>query len=167
MSRAFVKEDDQEEPHLVPPRAALPEGEINYVTPNGLKELKLEREELEKEKAELTAENEQERRRSMALLNGKLNLLNERIASAQVLDPKENESDEVRFGALVSYKMPNMKKAITVQIVGVDEADIKKQKIAFVSPVAKAMTGAKKGDKIEFKLGSENRTVEIVDLYYQ
>lgn len=167
MSRAFVKEDDQEEPHLVPPRAALPEGEINYVTPNGLKELKLEREELEKEKAELTAENEQERRRSMALLNGKLNLLNERIASAQVLDPKENESDEVRFGAHVSYKMPNMKKEITVQIVGVDEADIKKQKIAFVSPVAKAMTGAKKGDKIEFKLGSEKRTVEIVDLYYQ
>lgn len=166
MSRAFVKEDDQEQPHIVPPRAALPEGEINYVTPNGLQELKEEQKALEAEKENLDAENEQERRRTLALINGKLTLLQERIASAQVLDPKDNESKEVRFGAHVTYKMPNMKKAITVQIVGVDEADIKKQKIAFVSPVAKAMTGAQKGDQIEFDLGGEKRKVEIVGLEY-
>lgn len=42
MSRGFVKEDDQEEAPIIPPRAALPSGQTNYVTPNGLKELKEE-----------------------------------------------------------------------------------------------------------------------------
>jgi transcription elongation factor GreB len=32
MSRGFVKEDDQEETPIVPPRADLPEGVVNYVT---------------------------------------------------------------------------------------------------------------------------------------
>jgi transcription elongation factor GreB len=42
MSRGFVKEDDQEEAPIIPPRAALPNGVTNYVTPNGLQELKTE-----------------------------------------------------------------------------------------------------------------------------
>jgi len=42
MSRGFVKEEDQEEPVIIPPRAAIPDGVTNYVTPNGLQELQLE-----------------------------------------------------------------------------------------------------------------------------
>jgi transcription elongation factor GreB len=38
MSRGFVKEDDQEET-IVPPRADLPEGVVNYVTQGGMDEL--------------------------------------------------------------------------------------------------------------------------------
>jgi transcription elongation factor GreB len=39
MSRGFVKEDDQEETPIVPPRADLPEGVVNYVTQGGMGEL--------------------------------------------------------------------------------------------------------------------------------
>ncbi len=42
MSRGFVKEGDQEETPLVTPRAHLPAGVVNFVTPKGLEELKEE-----------------------------------------------------------------------------------------------------------------------------
>ncbi len=44
MSRGFVKEGDQEEIPMVPPRAHLPEGAMNYVTPTGMNELLAEKE---------------------------------------------------------------------------------------------------------------------------
>lgn len=164
MSRGFVKEDDQEEAPIIPPRAALPAGETNYVTPNGLKELKEEEEKLIEERANLDKENETERRRAQAVIDGNLKLLRERISTARVLDTKEQPEDEVRFGALVELKQNgNIQK---FQIVGVDEADVKKQKIAFVAPIAKAVTGKKVGDKIDFKLGEEIRKLEILKITY-
>ncbi|WP_373399556.1 hypothetical protein V8V91_07585 [Algoriphagus halophilus] len=50
MSRGFVKEEDQEETPLVPPRVELPNGVTNYVTENGLAELLSEKEALLEEK---------------------------------------------------------------------------------------------------------------------
>jgi len=63
MSRGFVKEDDQEEAPIIPPRAALPNGVTNYVTPNGLQELKTELKQLAEEQANLGIKDDQERRR--------------------------------------------------------------------------------------------------------
>ena len=51
MSRGFVKEDDAQQPPLVPPRAALPPGTPNYVTPTGLEQLRQELVRLEAERA--------------------------------------------------------------------------------------------------------------------
>lgn len=164
MSRGFVKEDDQEEAPMIPPRAALPAGETNYVTPNGLKELKNEEEELINERANLEKGNETERRRAQAVIDGNLKLLRERINTARVLDPKDQPEDEVRFGAVVEFKQNGNTQKF--QIVGVDEADVKKQKIAFVAPIAKAVTGKKVGDKVDFKLGEETRKLEILKITY-
>ncbi|MBZ9629880.1 GreA/GreB family elongation factor [Salegentibacter sp. LM13S] len=164
MSRGFVKEDDQEEAPMIPPRAALPTGEINYVTPNGLKELKKEEAELTEERANLDKENDTERRRAQAVIDGNLKLLRERINTARILDPKDQPGDEVRFGAVVEFKQNGNTQKF--QIVGVDEADVKKQKIAFVAPIAKAVTGKKVGDKIDFKLGEETRKLEILKIAY-
>jgi transcription elongation factor GreB len=54
MSRGFVKEDDQEEAPFVPPRAALPDGVPDHVTPRGLQLLLDERKALEAERAGVT-----------------------------------------------------------------------------------------------------------------
>jgi transcription elongation factor GreB len=164
MSRGFVKEDDQEEAPMIPARAALPAGETNYVTPNGLKELKEEEEELVEERANLAKENETERRRAQAVIDGNLKLLRERISTARILDPKDQPEDEVRFGALVELKQNGNTQKF--QIVGVDEADVKKKKIAFVAPIAKAVTGKKVGEIVEFKLGEETRKIEILKITY-
>ena len=58
MSRGFVKEDDQEEIPLVPPRADLPIGTENFVTQNGLDSLLEEKEKLLREQENLDASQE-------------------------------------------------------------------------------------------------------------
>ena len=128
MSRGFVKEGDQEETPIIPPRAALPPGATNYVTPQGMELLQAERSQLEDERATLPTTDEQQRRVELGVINGKLDLLNERIASARILDPSTQPKDEVRFGATVTYKISSAPKPQTFQIVGVDEADIAKRK---------------------------------------
>jgi len=90
--------------------------------------------------------------------------LRERISTARLLKPEEQPASEVRFGALVELMQNGNKQQF--QIVGVDEANVKKQKIAFVAPIAKAVTGKKVGDKIDFKLGEEIRNLEILKIAY-
>jgi len=169
MSRGFVKEDDQEEAPFVPQRAVLPHGEINYVTPIGYDKLKEEREKLEKEISELDLEEGKERRHALAVLNGKLNLLQDRIASARILKPEEQPQGEVRFGALVVFKMVDNKQNSETkkfQIVGVDEANIKENKIAFVAPLAKGLTGKKKHETAEVVMAGKPTLLEIIDIIY-
>lgn len=166
MSRGFVKEGDQEETPIIPPRAALPAGAINYVTPTGMHLLQTEREQLINERAKLPTKNEQQRRIELAVINGKLDLLNERIASARILDPTTQPKEEVRFGATVTYKISASPSPQTFQIVGVDEADVAKRKIAFVAPIAVALTGHKVGDVAPFNMGGESRQLEILGIKY-
>ncbi len=166
MSRGFVREGDQEEPPMIPPRAALPEGVVNYVTPNGMEQLVQERDALQTEIKELTITDERERRRALAVIEGKLTLLNERIHSARVLNPKDQAKDEVRFGATVRLRNMNTNTKQQFTIVGVDEADVTKSKIAFVAPIARAVTGAKVNDTVDFKLGNEVRKLKIRSISY-
>lgn len=166
MSRGFVKEDDQEEAPFIPPRAALPPGTTNYVTPRGHELLLKEKAGLEAERSGLKSENETERRRGQAVIDGKLQLLKERLASARKIDPVNQIPDEVRFGAWVSLKNLETNKQQEFQIVGVDEADVKKKKIAFVAPIAKAVTGKKVGETANFKLGVEIRKLKILKISY-
>jgi len=167
MSRGFVKEGDQEETPIIPPRAALPNGVTNYVTPRGMQLLLNERTQLEQERATLPTTHEQQRRIELAVLNGKLDLLNERIASARILDPATQPKEEVRFGATVTYKIATSPTPQTFQIVGVDEADIAKRKIGFVAPIAVVLTGHKVGEVVKFKLGGEIKKIEILKFSYQ
>ena len=169
MSRGFVKEDDQEEAPFIPPRAALPAGVINYVTAAGLDQLLVERKQLEQQMASLDIESDKEKRHARAVLTGKLNLLNERINSARVIDPGEQPREEVRFGALVTYKIigGNDKGIVKkFQIVGVDEADIALNKIAFVAPIARILTGKRIDDVAQFKRGPELQEFVILEIEY-
>lgn len=166
MSRGFVKEEDQEEAPFIPPRAALPPGATNYVTPEGLQLLKKERRELEENRGKIAAKDETEGRRERAVIDGKLKLLNERISTARVLETGSQTQEEVRFGARVELeKVPGNEKQ-DFRIVGVDEADVNKKKIAFVAPLARAVTGKKEGEIAELKLGDEIRQYKILKISY-
>ncbi len=166
MSRAFVKESDQEEAPVIPPRAALPAGVTNYVTPTGLRLLAEEEAELKKQAAELSHAEDDEQRRALTVINGKLALLAPRLASAQVLEPGNQQEDRVRFGANVTVKNRANRKSQSFQIVGVDEADVKLGKIAFVSPMARAVTGLTVGEMAHLKLGDEVRELEVMAIAY-
>lgn len=169
MSRGFVKEDDQEEAPFIPPRAALPGGAINYVTPEGFQQLIDEREMLEGKLSQLKIENDKEMRHARAIFTGSLNLLNERIGTARILKPLEQSKDEVRFGAKVSFKFIDGKQKGSVrkfQLVGVDEANIKENKIAFVAPIAIALAGKKIGEVAQVNMGGEIQHLEILEIAY-
>lgn len=167
MSRGFVKEDDQEDVPMVPPRAYLPEGVTNYMTPAGMNELLTERQELVNEKMNLNISSENERRIALNHINAKLQLLNNRIGEAKIVNLSEQPQNEIRFGASVTLKAEANKKIQTLQIVGVDEADISKGKISFISPLAKVLINKKIGDKSVLKLASEDRVFEILDIAYK
>ncbi len=166
MSRGFVKEDDQEEIPIVPPRADLPNGATNYVTQAGLNELLEEKETLVAERENINNENENERRISVNYINAKLQLLSTRIVSAKIITLDEQPHDEVRFGATVKLEINGDKNTQTYQIVGVDEANISKGKISFISPVAKMLANKKTGEEVVLKLANGNRTFKILKITY-
>jgi transcription elongation factor GreB len=166
MSRGFVREDDREEPPLIPPRAALPPGVPNHVTPRGLALLLAEREELERERTQDHGD-EAARRQALAVINGRLDLLNERIASAHVVEPPAGPVDEVRFGTTVRFRFltgAQQGQERTFTIVGVDEASVPEQRIAFVAPLARALMGSRVGDVAEFTLGAGVQRLEVLQL---
>lgn len=166
MSRGFVKEGDQEEIPILTPRAFLPDGVTNYVTEIGMNELLKEKRTLASEIEKLDAANENEKRIAANHINAKLKLLNERILSAKVIDLDQQPADEVWFGATIILKINNDPKLQKYQIVGVDEADVSKGKISFISPIAKLLTGREVGDKATLKLAGGNRTFEIIEIVY-
>ncbi len=166
MSRGFVKEDDQEEIPIVPPRADLPNGITNYVTQIGLNELLAEKELLANERDNLRNENENELRISVNYLNAKLQLLSNRILTAKVISLENQPPNEVRFGATITLKVSDEKKPQIYQIVGVDEADISKGKISFVSPVAKILINKKVGEEAVLKLADRQRVFELLAINY-
>ncbi|MGB5980606.1 MAG: GreA/GreB family elongation factor [Nonlabens sp.] len=167
MSRGFVKEEDQEEVPIVPPRADLPDGLTNYVTQVGYEELLAEQRDLIHERDHIDTTDEKERRIAVNFINAKLILLNQRIASAQIIDLGKQPKDEVRFGAKVKLLIGNHKTTQQYQIVGVDEADIAKGKISFISPIAKLLTNKKVDDIAILKLQNENREFKIVNIFYK
>ncbi|MGJ8716487.1 MAG: GreA/GreB family elongation factor [Maribacter stanieri] len=166
MSRGFVKEEDQEEIPMVPPRADLPVGAVNYVTKNGFNKLFEERQKLQNEKESLPNDNEKERRITSNLINAKLQLLNERISSAKMVNLEEQPKNEVRFGATVSLLIDSAKIDQKFQIVGVDEANIAENKISFLSPIARILISKKVGDTAILNLGKVERLFKITNISY-
>jgi transcription elongation factor GreB len=166
MSRGFVKEDDQEEIPMVPPRADLPEGVTNYVTQAGMDELLAEKQSLLNEKTKLDSSNDNEKRIALNHINAKLQLLESRIATAQIVKQNKQSQDQIRFGAVVKLKLVAKNTIQTFQIVGVDEANISKGKIAFTSPLARILINKKIGEKAILKRDRQDLVFEIIDIIY-
>ena len=167
MSRGFVKEDDQEEIPMVPPRASLPEGVTNYVTQTGMNELLAEKQKLIGEKDHTDSTNENDRRIALNFINAKLQLLNQRIGEAKIIQLHEQPQHEIRFGATITLKTAANQKIQTFQIVGVDEANISKGKISFLSPLVRVLLNKKTGEKAVLKRDKDEIVFEIVAIAYR
>ena len=156
MSRGFIKEGDQEEIPMVPPRAHLPKGMPNYVTREGLEALNKEREDLENERVAASGNYIMSN-----FIDAKMKLLIDRINTAVEVDMTKANKETVSFGAYVKYN------GRTVRIVGVDEADFSKGLLSFISPVAKALVGRKVGEKFEIKIPKGTENIEIQGIWYE
>ena len=166
MSRGFVKEDDQEETPLVTPRAYLPVGVFNYVTPSGLKYLMQEQDLLLEERNILIEQSNEVNRVQINYITTKLSLLEDRINSARIVDLSTQPQNEIRFGATITLFKINENCECQYQIVGVDEADVYHNKISFLSPIAKVLLNKKVGDIIILNTPNGDRNMKIVLIEY-
>lgn len=170
MSKAFTRESDDAPDEPVPPRpaSALPPGAKNYLTPDGARRLREELNRLiQDERPRLRAATDDgEARRQLQLLDQRIDHLQQSLASALVVPPPAERDGIVRFGATVTVREHSGADE-TYRIVGVDEMDIDRGWVSWLSPIAKALLNARLGQRVRFKLPSGEEELEIIRVAYE
>jgi transcription elongation factor GreB len=96
-------------------------------------------------------------RRRLRKVDRRIEYLNRMLAIAEVVEPPEQGPDRVVFGATVTVSDQENKQR-SYKIVGVDESDPPQGKVSWISPVAKALMGAKSGEEVTVAMpGGESR----------
>ncbi len=94
------------------------------------------------------------------------------LASAEIVPlPAEAEQDRVAFGATVTVRDAGRRKGGSederYRIVGVDEADFDRDEVSWLAPIAKALLGARRGERVRFTFPSGEKELEIVAIAYE
>jgi transcription elongation factor GreA len=90
-----------------------------------------------------------------------------KLAMAQVIDPAVLDAGgRVVFGATVDLEEEESGDAVTYQIVGEDEADLKKGLVSVGSPIARALIGKEAGDVAEVRAPGGVKRYEVVEVRY-
>jgi transcription elongation GreA/GreB family factor len=164
MSRAFVKGDDSDlSGEELPERPVSPHP--NYVTAEGLEMLRRRYEELTQRHAELKAAGEAFDKPKLIEIERDLRYFSQRLESAILVDPSHEPQDEVHFAATVEAE-DEEGNIHRFKIVGEDEADVSTGKISWLSPLAKAMIGARVGDTVKWRRPAGDVELEIREIRY-
>jgi transcription elongation factor GreB len=157
----------------------------NYITPSGFQRLRDERRFLVlRERPAVTqvvawaagngdrSENAdyQYNKRRLRQIDRRIRFLTKRIDSAEVVDPAASRSGraatQIFFGATVRYANTAGSERM-VSIVGVDEVDLDRNYISWMSPLARAVMKAAPGDRVVLRAPGGTETLEILDVRYQ
>jgi transcription elongation factor GreB len=157
----------------------------NYITPTGLQRLKdehhflLTRERPAVTKVVAWAASNGDRsenadyqygKRRLRQIDSRIRFLTKRIDAAEVVDPETSRgalaSKKVFFGATVRYANTAGTER-EVSIVGVDEVDLNRNYISWVSPLARALMKSSVGDRVVLHAPSGTEELEILDVRYQ
>ena len=102
-----------------------------------------------------------------AHIAGRMAMIDDRIARAQVIDSSDQTPDKVRFGATVSLSDIESGDELSYTIVGEEEADAKKGMISVTSPVARALMNKEVGDEVMVKVPKGHRELEVLEIRFQ
>jgi len=157
----------------------------NYITPAGLQRLRDEHKFLlNRERPAVTkvvawaasngdrSENAdyQYNKRRLRQIDGRIRYLGKRIDSAVVVDPEAprgaKAATQVFFGATVRFANQAGAEREVV-IVGLDEVDLDRQRISWLSPLAKALMKSKPGDRVLLHAPGGTQQLEILDVRYE
>lgn len=186
MSKAFTKESDGDgEDDLEGGPLPIPPGSKNYITPLGHQRLKDELLFLlDKDRPAVTAavswaakngdrsENAdyQYGKKRLREIDKRIRFLTKRLDNAEVVDPTAPRDDElaeqVFFGATVTYENSRDEEN-TVTIVGIDEIDLKKNHISWISPLARALMKSRAGDTVVLHAPGGREELEVTDVRYE
>ena len=101
-------------------------------------------------------------------IEGRIQEVEGKLSHAQIIDPKLLDADgRCVFGATLDLEDQDSGDAVTHQIVGEDEADIKVGKISVNSPMARALIGKYAGDIAQVQAPGGLREYEIIDVRYE
>lgn len=115
-----------------------------------------------KENAEYHAAREQQ-----GFTEGRIQHLESTLSSAQIIDiTRLNPGGRVVFGATVTVCDEETGEETRYQIVGDLESDLKHNRIAVSSPIARAMIGREEGEVVAVKAPAGDRELEIVAVEY-
>ena len=181
MNKAFVRESDGEDDEELSPALQLPAGMRNYITPAGHARLKSELEHLIKRERPHVVEvvawaasngDRSENgdyiygKRRLREIDRRIRFLTKRLDIAEIVDPlRQGENDQVFFGARVTIADADGTEN-TYTIVGVDETDVARGRISWISPLARALIKSREGDGIRFQSPMGIREIDIIDVAY-
>lgn len=159
----------------------LPPGVKNYITPQGLSRLQEELRRLSRVERPKVVEvvswaaGNGDRSENGDYIYGKKRLreidrrirfLTKRIEAAEVVDPaRQSRPDQVFFGATVTYANGRGEEN-TVTIVGVDEADLERGRVSWISPIARALLKAREGDVVTVRTPTGGDPIEVIAIRY-
>jgi transcription elongation factor GreB len=168
MSQAFTKKSDK-----------------NYITPSGLQRLRDElRFLLMRERPAVTqvvawAANNGDRsenadyqygKRRLRQIDRRIRFLTKRIDAAEVVDPEApragRAATHVFFGATVRYADASGTERV-VSIVGLDEVDLDRNHISWVSPLARALMKSGPGDTVVLHAPGRTQQLHILTVRYE
>ena len=183
MSKAFTRESDDEDDleSGLPQDRRLPASTRNYMTPLGWQRMKDELYHLvHRERPEVTqivnwAAGNGDRsengdyiygKRRLREIDRRIRFLTKRLELAEVVDPERRDAtDQVFFGATVTILRGNGSEQ-TLCIVGVDELDLARGRVSWISPIARALLKAREGDSIVFRTPDGEEDIEILEVMY-
>jgi transcription elongation factor GreA len=107
-------------------------------------------------------------RERQAFIEGRISEIEVKLANAQIIDPRQLDARGCCvFGATVDLEDQESGEAVTYQIVGEDEADIKEGKISVNSPIARALIGKYAGDVAQVQAPGGIREYEVLEVRYE
>jgi transcription elongation factor GreB len=107
-------------------------------------------------------------KRRLREIDRRIHYLNKRLDSAEVVDPaRRGDSDQIFFGATVTYAyVRGGREERTVTIVGVDEVDVKRGQVSWLSPIARVLLKRRSGDVVTLATPAGEAEIEIIGVRY-
>jgi transcription elongation factor GreB len=100
-------------------------------------------------------------------IDRRIYFLTKRLEDVLVVDPEaRDQTDQIFFGATVCYADETGQET-TIAIVGVDEVDMQKNHVSWISPIAKSLIKAREGDTIQLQTPEGLKELDILKVTYQ
>ena len=100
-------------------------------------------------------------------IEGRIAEIEGKLSAAQIINPADLDAGgRVVFGSTVEMEIEATGDVVTYQIVGDDEADLKKGLISISSPIARALIGKEAGDVATYQAPGGERAYEILEVRY-
>ena len=99
-------------------------------------------------------------------IEGRIRELESKLSRAEVIDITKLGGTSVKFGCTVTICDESNDEEVTYKIVGIDEADVKKNLLSVGAPLARAMIGKEAGDEIKLNTPSGMKQYEILEVKY-